>query len=84
MEGDDFSNESGKRHPTSYFSFPPIASLLEATFEQLSLQSFVKLYLLFKNDPSPFVDERFKNYERAKEYAAYLDYYGAYSPKHGC
>ena len=42
------------------------------------------MYLLFEGDSSPFVDERFKTYQRAKEYARFNSTCGAYIPKHGC
>jgi hypothetical protein len=38
---------------------------------------------LFENEASPFVDERFKTYEGAKEYANDISFCGAYMPKHG-
>jgi RimJ/RimL family protein N-acetyltransferase len=39
---------------------------------------------LFEGDTSFFVDERFKTYEGAKEYAKFNSVCGAYLPKHGC
>ena len=38
---------------------------------------------MFEADENPFIDERFKHYEQAKEYAEYLEQYGANSAKHG-
>ena len=68
---------------TPYFTFPDIPPLLNFTFEKLSSFNFEQLYLLFENDASPFTDERFKHRESAQEYAADIEQYGAYSPKHG-
>ena len=66
-----------------YFTFPDIPPFETFTFEKLSLANFEQLYLLFKDDDSPFTDERFKHYETAQQYAGDLEEYGASSPKHG-
>ena len=83
MQEADFYTEFRKFHPTPHFFFPDIPSTEELTFEKLNLENFEQLYLLFENDSSPFVDERFKTYEGARDYAKYISVCGAYSPKHG-
>ena len=66
-----------------YFIFPDIPAYEELTFEKLTSENFKQLFLMFEADENPFIDERFKHYEQAKEYAEYLEQYGAYSAKHG-
>lgn len=79
----DFYHEFRRLHPKPYFSLPEIPPTGELTFEKLNLENFEQLYKLFENGNSPFVDERFKTYEGAKDYASYISTYGAYTPKHG-
>lgn len=83
MAQDDFYATFRRMHPEPYFQFPAIPSTPTVSFEKLDLENFGQLPLLFADDQSPFVDERFKNYEGAKEYATYLTLYGAFSPKQG-
>lgn len=84
MPDTEFYNEFRKLHPKPHFLFPEIASTSEYIFEKLSPKNFQQLYLLFKSDLSLFVDERFKTYHEAREYAQYISVCGAYMPKHGC
>lgn len=66
-----------------YFHFPDIPYCNDFFFEKLSKENFFQLYLLFENDDSPFVDERFKHYDTALQYANDLAKYGRSSSKHG-
>lgn len=84
MDSEDFYIEFRKLHPKPYFNFPEIPSTNELSFEKLDSENFEQSYLLFERDESPFVDMRFKFYEEAKQYAKYIFFCGAYSPKHGC
>lgn len=68
---------------TPYFHFPEIPPCDPFVFEKLTTQNHEQLYLLFKTDPSPFVDDRFKHKETVYEYALDIEQYGCYSPKHG-
>ena len=65
-----------------YFIFPDIPNYEELSFEKLTSENFQELYLMFEADDNQFTDERFKHYDQAKEYAEYLEEYGAYSAKH--
>ncbi|HEX5149889.1 MAG TPA: GNAT family N-acetyltransferase [Parafilimonas sp.] len=65
------------------FDFPDINPFENFSFEKLNKENFQQLYLMFEADDSPFTDHRFKTYADAKEYADYLEDYGAYLPKHG-
>lgn len=84
MQDTEFYNEFRKLHPKPHFLFPEISTTDEYLFEKLSPKNFQQLYLLFESDSSTFVDERFKTYNEAKEYAQYISVCGAYMPKHGC
>ena len=84
MLPDSFYTEFKKSHPKIYFVFPEIPFKDTFTFKKLTEQNFECLYLLFEGDASPFVDERFKTYEGAKEYAKFISLCGASIPKHGC
>lgn len=79
----DFYEEFKKLHPKPYFSFPDIPDYKGYSFEKLNVKNFEQLYLLFQDDHSVFVDERFKDYKEAKDYATYVTVCGAYSAKHG-
>ena len=83
MEKEDLKTWMRQHYSKRFFTFPDMPSTKELQFEKLSTKNFEQLYLLFENDASPFVDERFKTYEGAKEYAAYLEEFGARLPKHG-
>jgi RimJ/RimL family protein N-acetyltransferase len=83
MLKDDFYIEFKKTHTKSFFSFPEIPSFKNFSFEKLTEQNFEQLYLLFEGDSSPFVDERFKTFEGAKEHAKFISTCGAFLPKHG-
>ncbi len=65
-----------------YFVFPDIPPYEELSFEKLTGDNSQQLYLMLREDESPFTDERFKDYAKAKEYAGYIEQYGAYSSKH--
>lgn len=80
---EDFYAFFRKQHPKPYFNFPEIFPADTIHFERLLPENAEKLFMLFKDDCSPFVDERFKTIEGVNEYAEYLKEYGAYSPKHG-
>ncbi len=84
MLKEDFYIEFKKTHTKSFFSFSEIPPFKNFSFEKLTEQNFEQLYLLFEGDSSPFVDERFKSYEGAKEHARFISICGAFSPKHGC
>lgn len=84
MRKDDFYIEFRKIYSKIHFSFPEIPPFKNFSFEKLTEQNFEQLYLLFEGDPSPFVDERFKTCEGAKEHARFIQLCGAYVPKHGC
>ncbi len=66
-----------------YFIFPDIPPYEDIKFEKLSLKNFQQFYQMFESDENTFTDDRFKHYEKAKEYVESLEQYGAYSPKHG-
>jgi RimJ/RimL family protein N-acetyltransferase len=68
---------------TPYFVFPGIPAKGELSFEKLSSENFHRFYDMFKSDESPFTDERFKDYEQAKEYVQYIEQYGTVLPKQG-
>ena len=80
----NFYEEFKRLHPKPYFSFPDIPDYKGYSFEKLNIENFKQLYLLFEDDDSNFVDERFKVYKEAKDYATYVTVCGAHSPKHGC
>lgn len=66
-----------------YFTFPEISPFEEFSFEKLSSENFQQLYKMLHKDESAFTDERFKQLDKAKEYAEHIEQYGAHSPKHG-
>jgi hypothetical protein len=65
----NFYEEFKRLHPKPYFSFPDIPDYKGYSFEKLNIENFKQLYLLFEDDDSNFVDERFKDYKEAKDYA---------------
>lgn len=83
MEKEDFYSWFRTTHTKRLFSFPDVPCAGELSFEKLNTENFEQLYLLFENDSSSFVDERFKTHDGAKEYARYLEVCGAYTAKHG-
>jgi RimJ/RimL family protein N-acetyltransferase len=65
-----------------YFIFTDLPAYAELSFEKLTSENFQQLYLMFESDENSFTDKRFKHYEQSKEYAEYLEQYGAFSTKH--
>ncbi len=55
----NFYEEFKRLHPKPYFSFPDIPDYKGYSFEKLNIENFKQLYLLFEDDDSNFVDERF-------------------------
>lgn len=66
-----------------YFDFPALPPYEELSFEKFTVSNFEQLYKMFSADANPFTDERFKHFEKAKEYAQFRELYGPNSPKHG-
>jgi hypothetical protein len=58
---------------TPYFVFPDIPSAGELSFEKLSSENFQQFYDMVESDESLFTNERFKDYEQAKEYVQYIE-----------
>lgn len=83
MNDAEFYQWFRKQHPAPYFTFPDLATAGELRFEKLLPENAHHLFAMFRDDASPFVDERFKGYDSAKEYAQWLQDWGLYSPKHG-
>ena len=83
MSAYDYLADIKKRHPEPFFTFPAIPPFHEFSFEPLTVENSEQLFHLFENDPSPFVDKRFKTKEGAKEHAQWVMEYGPYIPKHG-
>ena len=71
------------RSPKPLFNFPEMDGVDGFSFEKLSADNFEILHKLFSDDENVFTDARFKQYESAKEYAAFQQEWGAYMPKHG-
>lgn len=80
---DDFYTEFRKHHTKRHFNFPEVPVAGGIAFESLTPDNATQLHLLFENDDSPFVDDRFKTIEEAKDYAKFLEFCGAYTAKHG-
>jgi RimJ/RimL family protein N-acetyltransferase len=52
-----------------YHFFPKMEDSERLTYEILSTDNFIKLFEMFHQDDSPFVDIRFKSVESTKQYA---------------
>ena len=72
-----------QRHPKPYFHFKEVHPFGNFTFEKLNSGNFEQLFSMFGNDDCPFIDKRFTCLKNARQYAEYLELYGASSPKHG-
>lgn len=83
MLDEEFYTWFAEHHKKPHFTFPEIPPAGDIVFEKLTGKNAAHLLDLFKNDDSPFVDERFKDADEAADYARYLTQCGAYSAKYG-
>ena len=64
-----------------HFFLPNIPPSVRLEFEPLSYENGMQLFEIFKNDTSPFVDERFKEIEETGDYIACMLEYAQFSSK---
>lgn len=65
------------------WTFPTVQESENLRFTPLTFDNYHHFLELFQNDPSPFVDERFKDAKKLYEYVAHLWIYARYSFKYG-
>lgn len=76
-----FWKEARTKSMQQHFFLPDIPPSVRLTFEPLTYENGLQLFDIFKNDPNPFVDERFKIQDEAEDYVSYMMEYTRFSIK---
>jgi RimJ/RimL family protein N-acetyltransferase len=83
MKGSNFEKwRQNLRKKEQLHFFPPMSDSERLSFEIITDNNYSTLVSLFETDENPFIDERFKSFDQAKEYAEDLKDM-LYDTKHG-
>jgi hypothetical protein len=83
MKGSNFEKwRQNLRKKGQLHHFPPMPDSERLSYEIITNNNYSILVSLFEADENPFIDERFKSLDEAKEYAEDLTDL-LYDPKHG-
>ena len=74
-----------KPRPTPYFPFTNIPDTERLTFEIVDESNYTQMYDLFREDPSPFIIDEYKDWDKLEEYIDHQLYWSRNATKRaGC